>query len=78
MRRYALKCDEQFLVADELGDITGEGDGLFYDDTRLLSRFSLTVGGGGALAAELRRQPGQRVLPRQPDQSSATGARRPR
>ena len=45
MRRYALKYDEQFLVADELGDITGEGDGLFYEDTRLLSRFSLTVGG---------------------------------
>src|SRR5204862_2579818 len=38
MGRYALKYDEEFLVADELGDITGEGDGLFYNDTRLLSR----------------------------------------
>jgi hypothetical protein len=45
MGRYALKYDEEFLVADELGDITGEGDGLFYNDTRLLSRFNLTVGG---------------------------------
>ena len=45
MRRYALKCGEQFLVADELGDVTGDGDGLFYEDTRLLSRLSLTVGG---------------------------------
>jgi hypothetical protein len=44
MERYALNCNE-FLVADALGDITGEGDGLFYNDTRLLSRFSLTVGG---------------------------------
>ena len=45
MARYALKYDEEFLVADELGDVTGEGDGLFYNDTRLLSRFNLTVGG---------------------------------
>ncbi len=45
MARYALKHDEEFLVANELGDITGEGDGLFYNDTRLLSRFGLTVGG---------------------------------
>src|SRR5262245_13074416 len=45
MGRYALKYNEQFLVADELGHVTGEGDGLFYNDTRLLSRFDLTVGG---------------------------------
>jgi len=45
MARYALKYDEQFLVANELGDITGDGDGLFFNDTRLLSRFSLIVGG---------------------------------
>ena len=45
MERYALKYDDQFLVADALGDITGDDDGLFDDDTRLLSRFSLVVGG---------------------------------
>src|SRR4030095_2534439 len=45
MGRYALKYNEEFLVADELGDVTGEGDGLFCNDTRLLSRFNLTVGG---------------------------------
>ncbi len=45
MARYALKHDEEFLVANELGDITGDSDGLFYNDTRLLSRFALSVGG---------------------------------
>ena len=44
MGRYALKDNEAFLVADALGDITGEADGLFYNDTRVLSRFSLRVG----------------------------------
>src|SRR5690348_14266719 len=41
MGLYALKSDEEFLVADAFGDIKGESDGLFYRDTRLLSRFSL-------------------------------------
>ncbi len=45
MERYALKYNEEFLVADALGDITGDNDGLFHDDTRLLSRFHLSVGG---------------------------------
>ena len=45
MGLYALKSDEEFLVADAFGDINGEGDGLFYRDTRLLSRFSLEIGG---------------------------------
>jgi glycogen debranching enzyme len=45
MGQYALESNEQFLVADALGDINGEGDGLFYRDTRLLSRFRLTIGG---------------------------------
>ena len=45
MGRYALKHDAEFLVADALGDIAGEGDGLYSNDTRLLSRLSLTVGG---------------------------------
>ena len=45
-------------MADAFGDITGEGDGLFHDDTRLLSRFRLTIGGrplellGGAVSAD--------------------------
>ena len=36
---FALKNDEEFLVADALGDISGYSDGLFLNDTRLLSRF---------------------------------------
>ena len=43
--RYTLKHDGTFLVADELGDITGERDGLFCAVTRFLSRFVLLVGG---------------------------------
>jgi len=45
MGRFALKENEQFLVADEFGDISGPADGLFCRDTRLLSRLSLTIGG---------------------------------
>ncbi|HUH92033.1 MAG TPA: amylo-alpha-1,6-glucosidase [Casimicrobiaceae bacterium] len=45
MGQYALKHNEQFVVADALGDISGEGDGLFFRDTRVLSRFRLTIGG---------------------------------
>src|SRR5512144_2791964 len=44
MGRYALKDNGAFLVADALGDITGDADGLFYNDTRLLSRFGFTIG----------------------------------
>src|SRR5437660_182636 len=42
---FALKHDDTFLVADALGDVTGEGDGLFRDDTRVLSRWQLSIGG---------------------------------
>ena len=42
--RYALKDNDQFLVADAFGDLTAASDGLFRDDTRVLSRFALTVG----------------------------------
>ena len=42
---YALKHDDTFLVADALGDVSGEGDGLFRDDTRVLSRWQLGIGG---------------------------------
>jgi len=45
MARYALKYGSEFLVADALGDIAGEGDGLYFNDTRLLSRLALTFGG---------------------------------
>ena len=41
---FALKNDEEFLVADTLGDINGLGDGLFLDDTRLLSCFRFRIG----------------------------------
>ncbi len=34
-----------FFVADDRGDVLGGADGLFDDDTRLLSRFRLTFGG---------------------------------
>src|SRR5512144_143173 len=44
MGHFALKYNEAFLVADALGDINGDADGLFYNDTRLLSRFDFTIG----------------------------------
>jgi glycogen debranching enzyme len=42
---FALKHDHMFVVADAIGDVLGSSDGLFKDDTRMLSRFGLTVGG---------------------------------
>jgi glycogen debranching enzyme len=44
-RLFALKDGDTFLVADAFGDILGVADGLFRDDTRLLSHFRLTLGG---------------------------------
>jgi len=44
-RFFALKDVDTFVVADALGDITGNGDGLFLEDTRLLSSLRLTFGG---------------------------------
>jgi glycogen debranching enzyme len=44
-RQFALKHEDCFVVADSYGDIRGIGDGLFRDDTRVLSRFRLFVGG---------------------------------
>ncbi|MBU4433310.1 MAG: amylo-alpha-1,6-glucosidase, partial [Alphaproteobacteria bacterium] len=41
---YALKDHDTFLVADAFGDIGGVGDGFFHNDTRVLSRFRLTLG----------------------------------
>jgi glycogen debranching enzyme len=42
---FVLKHGDIFLVADAHGDILGNGDGLFRDDTRILSRFRLTIAG---------------------------------
>ena len=44
-RLFALKHGDTFVVADSRGDIAGDGDGLFHDDTRLLSRFRLSIAG---------------------------------
>ncbi|WP_352708146.1 glycogen debranching N-terminal domain-containing protein [Mesorhizobium sp. M0598] len=42
-RQFALKHEDCFIVADSYGDIRGTGDGLFRDDTRVLSRFRLLI-----------------------------------
>jgi len=44
-RLFALKFGDTFLVADANGNILGDGDGLFRNDTRLLSRWVMTVAG---------------------------------
>ncbi|TAJ71102.1 MAG: amylo-alpha-1,6-glucosidase [Phenylobacterium sp.] len=43
-RLYALKDRDTFIVADSHGDIVGAADGLFHHDTRILSRWELTLG----------------------------------
>jgi glycogen debranching enzyme len=43
-RQFALKHGDCFIVADAYGDIHGRGDGLFLDDTRILSEYRLTIG----------------------------------
>ena len=43
-RLYALKDRDTFMVADSHGDIAGAADGLFHDDTRILSRWEVTLG----------------------------------
>ena len=45
LRMYALKHGDTFLVADALGNIAGDDDGLFHNDTRILSRFVVLLGG---------------------------------
>ena len=42
---FALKAADSFAVCDAHGDMHGPGDGLFRDDTRMLSRWSLDLGG---------------------------------
>jgi glycogen debranching enzyme len=43
--RFTLKDGSLFLLADALGDIQAADDGLFIDDTRILSRYELRIGG---------------------------------
>src|SRR3954469_2125086 len=43
--RFTLKDGNRFLLGDALGDIQGADDGLFTNDTRMLSRFDLFVAG---------------------------------
>lgn len=43
--RFTLKDANMFLVADALGDIQDIGDGLYVNDTRMLSRFELEIAG---------------------------------
>ncbi|HWY13891.1 MAG TPA: amylo-alpha-1,6-glucosidase [Rhizomicrobium sp.] len=42
---FVLKQGDTFLVADVFGDVRGEADGLFHNDTRVLSRLRLLLGG---------------------------------
>jgi glycogen debranching enzyme len=44
-KQFVLKQGDMFLVADIYGDIDGDSDGLFRNDTRLLSSFRLLLGG---------------------------------
>jgi glycogen debranching enzyme len=41
---FALKHGDTFVVNDALGDIVGDDDGMFCDDTRVLSLWQLRVG----------------------------------
>ena len=41
--RFTLKDGDTFVLADALGDIHDANDGLFTDDTRVLSRFELSI-----------------------------------
>ncbi len=43
--RFTLKSGDTFLQSDALGDIQGIDDGLFTNDTRMLSRYELRVAG---------------------------------
>jgi len=43
-RLFSLKDRDTFLVNDAFGDVIGAADGLFHNDTRILSRFRLLLG----------------------------------
>ena len=42
---FVLKAGNTFVVNDANGDIRGNDDGLFVNDTRVLSQLRLTFGG---------------------------------
>ena len=44
--RHVLKDGDCFLIANGFGDIAGSTEGLFRDDTRLLSLYRLSLGNG--------------------------------
>src|SRR5579871_1133584 len=44
-RLHALKDGDTFVVADAFGDIYGDADGMFHNDTRVLSELRLMLGG---------------------------------
>ena len=41
---YVLKDGDTFLIANATGDVIGDSDGQFHNDTRILSRYRLTLG----------------------------------
>ena len=43
LARFTLKDANVFLLTDALGDIDAPDSGLFWDDTRMLSRLQLQV-----------------------------------
>lgn len=45
LRLFALKSGDTFAVADASGNIVGDNDGMFSDDARVLSRYTMTLGG---------------------------------
>jgi glycogen debranching enzyme len=45
LRLFALNHADTFFVADAHGDVYGRDDGVFHDDTRILSHWTLRVGG---------------------------------
>jgi glycogen debranching enzyme len=44
-QKFVLKQGDTFLVADALGDVDASDDGLFHNDTRILSRLILRIAG---------------------------------
>ncbi len=44
-RQFVLKNGDMFMVGDAVGNVTGASEGLFFNDTRMLSHFRLCVGG---------------------------------
>lgn len=45
LQSFALKHGDSFLVFDHFGDIAGSSDGFYRNDTRVLSRLVLSLGG---------------------------------